>query len=202
MAVAGISNRVEALPIQAIHTLNWSPRDEARYLLCIAVQEPHKNLVRLVEAWSRADTQDFMLVICGRPGEETKSLLDAVSSSMKADSIKVTSGLSDDEYLDLLNGCWGYIQPSLYEGLCIPALDVAAAGVPSAVSTSGNLGNIYLNTPKHQVFDALSVPEMACSIESLLHDADFRRQASQWNLTNVKVTDWREVASVALAGMQ
>lgn len=202
MAVAGISSRVRALPIQAIHGLQWAPRTEGKYLLCIAVQEPHKNLIRLVQAWNRAETGEFKLVICGRRGEDSDRLSHAAEASNKKSSIVVTSGLTDGEYLELLTGCWGYIQPSLYEGLCIPALDLAAAGAPTAVSTSGNLGHVYRDAPEHQAFDARATSEMARSIEALLHDLDFREKAAKWNIQNVGVTDWTEVAKIALAGMQ
>ncbi|MET3175516.1 UNVERIFIED_ORG: glycosyltransferase involved in cell wall biosynthesis [Arthrobacter sp. UYCu721] len=202
MSTIGLSTNVHALPIQAIHKLEWIPRQEDKYLLCIAVQEPHKNLVALVKAWNEAEKAGFKLVICGRPGRESQSLQREVAACRDPDSVVVTSGLADDEYLDLLNGCWGYIQPSLYEGLCIPALDLAAAGAPSAVSRSGNLGNVYGRAPENQTFDAHSIPEMIQSIESLLHSKDFRSGAALWNSENIHLTDWKSVAEAAVAGMQ
>jgi len=202
MADAGISTRVRALPIQAIHSLDWKPQTEEKYLLCIAVQEPHKNLERLVEAWDAADTLGCKLVICGRPGEASIALARAIASSPKTSAISVKAGLSDSEYLQLLEGCWGYIQPSLYEGLCIPALDLAAAGAPSAVSSSGNLGRVYQGAPSPQVFDAERTSDIVLSIESLIHDDDFRKKASRWNTANVQLTDWRKVAQDAITGMQ
>ncbi|WP_427129485.1 glycosyltransferase [Pseudarthrobacter sp. S9] len=202
MSKAGVSDRVQALPIQAIHKLAWDPNPIEKYLLCIAVQEPHKNLVRLVQAWSQAETEDFKLIICGRPGDGSEPLLSAIEASSKAQSVTVTSGLTDAQYLKLLNGCWGYIQPSLYEGLCIPALDLAAAGAPSAVSSSGNLGLVYKDAPTSQVFDPHSTTDIARSIEMLLHEDSFRATAGRWNRVNIRATDWANVARVALGGMK
>lgn len=202
MAEAGIAGEVQALPIQAIHSLNWVPDEEDKYILCIAVQEPHKNLVRLVEAWDEAETGTSRLVICGRLGAESDALNRVIADSKKSSRIEVKSGLSDHEYVELLNGCWGYIQPSLYEGLCIPALDLAAAGAPTAVSSSGNLGALYMGAPRNQVFEATSRTDIAESIGALLHDQGFRNNAVRWNTENIKLTDWRKVAAVALEGMR
>ena len=190
------------LPIQAIHSVEWSPTHESRYLLCVAAQEPHKNLVRLVEAWSTAQTEGFDLVICGRTGEGSEALSNVISSSSKRESVRVVSGLSDDAYLRQLAECWGYIQPSLYEGLCIPALDAAAGGTPSVLSSLGNLGVVFKNAPAKQVFDPLSVQDMALSIEAVLSDEGFRSASSDWNRRHISQTDWRDVARAALQGMR
>ena len=136
----GLSNHATALPIQAIHRMDWVPSPTSNYVLCVAVQEPHKNLVRLVKAWAKAETGEATLVICGREGADTDNLRRAISESECAPSIRVVSGLSDIEYSNLISGCSAYIQPSLYEGLCIPALDLAAAGAPIGVANLGNLG--------------------------------------------------------------
>lgn len=197
-----LSEHATSLPIRAIHRVEWSPAPESRYLLCVAAQEPHKNLVRLVEAWSIAETEGFDLVICGRPGNGSRVLSNAIFASSKGESIRVVSGLSDYDYLGLLAQCWGYIQPSLYEGLCIPALDVAAGGTPSVSSALGNLGVVFKNAPVKQVFDPLSVQDMARSIEAVLSDESFRSASSDWNRRHIPQTDWRDVARVALQGMK
>lgn len=198
----GLTRRAHALPIQAIHEISWCPRTDEKYMLCIAVQEPHKNLVRLVKAWEKADTSDVKLVICGRPGHTSSELAALIASSEKSRSIELKSGLSDEDYKALLERCWAYIQPSLYEGLCIPALDLAAAGAPTAVSTLGNLGSVYAESPQNQIFDPYSLSEIVSSIESLLHDEGFRARSRSWNLDNVRLTNWPDVASSALDGMK
>lgn len=202
LASHNLFENATALPIGAIHSVHWSPAPESRYLLCVAAQEPHKNLVRLVEAWSTAETEGFALVICGRSGDESQALHHAICASSKRESIHVLTDLSDLAYLTLLAECWGYIQPSLYEGLCIPALDVAAGGAPSVLSALGNLGVAFKDAPVKQVFDPLSAQDIARSIEAVLSDEDFRLASSGWNLQNILPTDWRDVARVALQGMQ
>ncbi|MGY4543814.1 glycosyltransferase involved in cell wall biosynthesis [Arthrobacter sp. UYNi723] len=202
LAQEGLSKAVRALPIQAIHPIVWSPKLADPYLLCVAAQEPHKNLVGLVKAWNEADIGSWRLVICGRPGVASRELHETIESLSLQDSVQVLSGLDDDSYASLLSGCSAYIQPSFDEGLCIPALDLAAAGVPTVVSRLGNLGHFYAKSGSSDSFDPFSVSEMTQAINTILHDVPFREKTMSWNLANVSVTDWKSVASEAVEGMK
>ncbi|MFJ5979009.1 glycosyltransferase [Arthrobacter sp. KFRI-F3372] len=202
LAEEGLSRSVRPLPIQAIHRIAWSPDMSDRYLLCVAAQEPHKNLTRLVQAWHGADVGSWRLVICGRPGVASQELNETISSLGLQSSVQVVSGLDDDAYTRLLARCSAYIQPSFDEGLCIPALDLAAAGAPTSVSELGNLGYLYKAGGNASTFDPYSVPDITRCIERLLHDEQFREDASAWNLTNVSATDWTSVAEIAMDGMR
>lgn len=202
LAEAGLSDSVVPLPIQAIHPIEWTPATEDRYLLCVAAQEPHKNLARLVEAWSQVSRKGWRLVICGRRGAASPELHRTIGNLHLGESVEVVSGLDDDAYASLLAKCSAYIQPSFDEGLCIPALDLAAAGAPTAVSQLGNLGFLYGNSRVPSSFDPYSLSSMSESIERLLHNEEYRQQISAWNSANVAVTNWVTVAETALSGVQ
>lgn len=201
LAEARLSKFAVPLPIQAIHSIEWTPAPEDRYLLCVAAQEPHKNLARLVQAWGEVDAAGWRLVICGRPGASTPELRETIDELRLGESVQVVSGLDDDAYASLLAKCSAYIQPSFDEGLCIPALDLAAAGAPTSVSELGNLGFLYGNSQVSSSFDPYSVSSMSKSIERLLHNEEFRQQISSWNRANVAITDWESVAKAALGGL-
>lgn len=201
MRESGLGCSIHALPISAIHSVTFSPNTAEPFLLCVAAQQPHKNLVRLIEAWELADTQGTRLVICGRKGKDSERIMNVFDRSPKKKSITLVSGLDNDEYLDLLQSSWGYVQPSLYEGLCIPALDLAAAGTPMIVSAFGNLGAVFSEAPTPQVFDPLSVRSIAESLEALISDNNFRQSSAAFNRSNVRITDWEQVAVDALAAM-
>lgn len=193
----GRRSPVTVLPLAAMHAIRWRPSHHDPYVLCTAVQEPHKNLVRLVDAWARADTDGFRLVICGRRGRASEDLRAAITHHGLAQRVQVVSGLSDDEYSALLEQCWAYIQPSLYEGLCIPALDMAAAGVPTGVSSSANLGAVFGRCLEPQTFDPHSTDALADALDSVMHDAAHRDRVGRWNAENVRLTDWGAVADAA-----
>ncbi|MHC6229962.1 glycosyltransferase [Arthrobacter sp. MMS24-T111] len=202
LAEEGLSTSVVPLPIQAIHPIEWRPAPEDRYVLCVAAQEHHKNLARLVEAWNEVDACGWRLVICGRPGAASLEIRDAIKRLGLEDSVQVVSGLDDVAYQSLLAGCSGYVQPSFDEGLCIPALDLAAAGAPTVVSALGNLGLVYGSSGVPSTFDPYSTASIAQSIKRVLEDQEFRHQISTWNLANVALTDWAAVARTVLSGIE
>ena len=202
MRAQGLGDAVTALPISAVHQYKWKPIQDSRYITCVAAQQPHKNLIGLLRAWNAADTDGVKLVICGRRGKASVQIDEFLAQSPKRSTVQIRTDLTDEEYGALLEGSWGYVQPSLYEGLCIPALDMAAAGTPMAVSSAANLGLVFRQAPNSQVFAPKSLSEMTASIEKLIFDQDFRLASSAFNLANTAVTDWSRVAEVALRSMQ
>jgi glycosyltransferase involved in cell wall biosynthesis len=200
MEEEGLNRALTALPIQAVHDVNWEPDGSDKYVLCVAAQEPHKNLVRLIHAWKRSQVRDARLIICGRGGLDTPRILEAVRQT--GSLVTLRSGLGDSEYTDLLQRCWGYVQPSFYEGLCIPVMDLAAAGLPLVLSSASNLGAVFRSAPSGQLFDPNSVTDMAASLHRLVEDKTFREASSEFNRSSVSMTDWEAVAAVALRGMR
>lgn len=201
LQTAGARAHVTVLPFGAVHPVRWAPSMERPYLLCVAAQEPHKNLVRLVEAWREVAPSDCRLVLCGRRGADTPRLLETLRRLDLRESVELLHGVPDLEYGLLMAGCWGYVQPSLYEGLCIPALDLAAAGAPSVVSDQANLGRVFGGTGHGQTFDPCSVEQMVTSLTSLVFDTSLRHCFSSWNRGNVMLTDWALVGRTAWRAM-
>lgn len=201
MREIGLANEVQPLPIAALHKVVSEPNLSDPYLLCVAAQQPHKNLVRLIEAWQIARTDGIRLVICGREGKDSARISELLSRSDSDKSVSIISGLSDNDYTELLESAWGYVQPSLYEGLCIPALDLAAAGLPMVVSSFANLGAVFSSGPSPQTFDPLSLGSIAASLEALISDNAFRRESTHFNSSNIKMTDWEQVAYRVLGAM-
>ena len=202
MADRGLGHSISPLPIGAVHKVKWRPDPVDRYVLCVAAQEPHKNIPRLVEAWSRAETEDVRLVICGRRGQDSSNIDDALHRLPKPGSVEVVSALDDAAYSTLLENCWGYVQPSFYEGLCIPALDLAAAGAPVVVSSQSNLGRVFASGPPDLLFDPSSVSSLARSLSLLVGDHAFRTASSVFSQRTVLMTNWKTVALTAVEGMR
>nr|WP_246247654.1 glycosyltransferase [Cellulomonas septica] len=180
-----------------MHPVRWVPDVSLPYVLCVAVQEPHKNLERLVRAWGRARPDGYQLVLCGRAGAATPDLRRAVADLGLEGQVECVSGLPDAEYQDLLAGCSAYVQPSFYEGLCIPALDLAAAGVPTVVGRAGNLGRVFADAPAHALVDPGSTDDLARAVTAVTSDPTTRAALTSWNRAHVALTRWDDVGRVA-----
>jgi glycosyltransferase involved in cell wall biosynthesis len=110
---------------------------EGRLLVYVGGFGPHKNLIALAEAFSRiarrAAYADARLVFVGEYRHETfystfarlRERIDALGIS---DRVTFTGFLSDEGLTALLNRATALVQPSLIEGVGLPALEAAACG--------------------------------------------------------------------------
>jgi glycosyltransferase involved in cell wall biosynthesis len=96
----------------------------ARYFLFLGARSRRKNLRLLAEAWSRAALGEVGLVLAG-PGEEG------------------VPGARDLGYVPavqlpaLISGALAWVNPSLYEGSALGALEAMACGTPVVAAATG-----------------------------------------------------------------
>lgn len=199
---ARLRTSTPVLSLAAIHDMGWSPSRARPYILYVAAHQPNKNIVRAITAFDIANVSDIDFVICGRGGAETDRVQLARARAVKRDRIRLVSGLSRAEYEGLFRGAHLYFQPSLYEGLGIPALDAAAAGQPVIAGRSTNLADVFRGSPTGQLFDPTSVEQMAHSLEIGVYDDAFRQASSSFNRQAVQLTDWRRVAEETLRALR
>jgi glycosyltransferase involved in cell wall biosynthesis len=111
--------------------------DRARsedYLLCVSTLHPHKNLERLIRAYSRGK-RNRKLVLAGMRGFQTEVIERLVRDSGVSDSVRLTGWVPRDELLRLYEQAFAFVYPSTFEGFGIPVLEALAAGIPVACSS-------------------------------------------------------------------
>lgn len=96
----------------------------ARYFLFLGSRSPRKNLALLAEAWKRARIEDVGLVLAG-PGDE--GITDALDVGY----------VPNEQLAALLSGALGWLNPSLYEGSAIGALEAMACGTAVLAAATG-----------------------------------------------------------------
>lgn len=128
---------------------------------------PHKNLDRLIEAFSKTrffDDGGTLHLVGGTP-REVVSLSDHVNRS-RIPRVVVEGKCSQERLEELYATSTLLTMPSLEEGFGLPALEALAAGLRISVSDGGALPEIFGGYV--EPFDALSVSSMA---EGLDRDA-------------------------------
>jgi glycosyltransferase involved in cell wall biosynthesis len=151
---------------------NDNPSDTP-YILYSGNVKPHKNLSRLIEAFSLLTEKiPHKLVIVGKK-EGFITSDDSVSevASKLGNRVLFTGFISDD----LLKQYYGHasmlVLPSLYEGFGLPPLEAMACGCPTIVSDVASLpevcgeGSLYfnpydVNDIADKLFLLLSSPEL------------------------------------------
>jgi len=172
--------RVRPIHLGIDHTL-FTPSDAQRgeFLLYPALGWPHKNHVRLFEA--------FALLRAKHPG------LDLVLTSYEGavpDGVSSLGRVSRDELVELYRTAAALVFPSLYEGFGQPPLEAMACGCPVACSNAASLPEVVGDAAR--LFDPTSVEEMAAAVEAVLDDPEPWRARG---LERAKEFTWEKTAA-------
>ena len=138
----------------------FKPGDAVRepFLLYPAINWPHKNHARLVEAFAlvRRERPDLRLVLTGS-GHESTTYPAGVESLGR---------VGDETLADLYRRASALVFPSLYEGFGQPPLEAMASGCPVAAARSGALPEVCGDAARY--FDPTSVEDLAAAVLDVL----------------------------------
>jgi len=209
---ADISNYYNILP-EKIHVVycsyneeNFKPISPGRitpeyglnnYLLIVGASFSHKNIDRVLEAYSRVEHKinHDLVIIGGR-----KNYIDFLKKRAKAlgiDKDTIFLGyVSLSNLSTLYSKASALIFPSLYEGFGIPPLEAMACGCPVVVSNTSSLPEVCGNAAYY--INPYSVDRIADSIYKLVADEELRKSLIEKGLERVKMFSWEKTAKETL----
>ena len=162
------------------------------YWLNVGTIEPRKNLIRLLEAYSRfrnATGEKVQLVITGQKGWKSEPFFEALAVHPYHEDIVLTGYVSDEDLSKLYSHALAMIYPSEYEGFGLPVLEAMSCGCPvicSSVSSLPEVGGEVAFYFEPNSSDALAqhmiaVHGMSLSERKTLHErALHRADAFSW----------------------
>jgi glycosyltransferase involved in cell wall biosynthesis len=169
------------------------------FVLCVAGIEKNKNLERLVRAFAEAirdDLREWSLVLAGRPGGATHSLLAAVESQGLGNRVRLLGPVSDEELPALYNAAGVFAFPSLYEGFGLPPLEAMACGTAVLVSNAASLPEVVGDAAV--IVEAESTPDIAEGLRRLMSDSALRSRLSTLGREQAQRFSWRRSAELLL----
>ena len=116
-----------------------------RFVLYVGNIKPHKNLVRLIEAFSELRTgelEDLKLLIIGDEISKLPALRHAVHRHKLHKHVRFLGYVPDDQLAVLYRLAAVFVFPSLYEGFGLPPLEAMASGTPVVVSNVSSLPEV------------------------------------------------------------
>jgi glycosyltransferase involved in cell wall biosynthesis len=116
-----------------------------RFVLYVGNIKPHKNLVRLIEAFSElraGDLEDIKLLIIGDEISKLPALRHAVHRHKLHKHVRFLGYVPDDQLAVLYRLAAVFVFPSLYEGFGLPPLEAMASGTPVVVSNVSSLPEV------------------------------------------------------------
>lgn len=141
------------------------PRNK-KILLYVGNLKAHKNLSRLLEAFSKInDDKRMVLLLVGKAfsGHELKGR----EEELKIEGEVIHTGVvQKEELVDLYNLADVFVFPSLYEGFGIPLLEAMACGTPVVCSNSSSIPEVAGDAA--MMFDPYDAEEMGKAIKDML----------------------------------
>lgn len=181
-------------------TVHSSQFTDKNYIIYIGTIQPRKNLLRLIEAVSRID--NLNLVIAGKTTGEGKQgwmyedILKAPKDLGIEDRVKFLGFVQTEKLVGLLSGATAFVQPSLWEGFGIPAVEAMATGVPVIVSNASSLPEVVGEAGI--LVDPYSIDQIEQAIRLMVTDKKLRQKYSKAGLLQSQKFSWTKMVKTVL----
>jgi glycosyltransferase involved in cell wall biosynthesis len=143
--------------------------------------KPHKNLVRLIEAFDelrRTGFDDLKLLIIGDEISKLPALRRAVHRHKLHKHVRFLGFLPDETLAILYRLAAVFVFPSLYEGFGLPPLEAMASGTPVVTSNVSSLPEVVADAAV--LVDPYDVPSIVDGVRRVLTEpalaAELRRK--------------------------
>ncbi len=160
-----------------------------KFFLIIGRHNPHKNLERVIKAFSYAKINNYKLVFVGPFDRRHTPNLIKLIDKLNLRHLCIWKGwIDDDEKLLLLNECHALIIASLWEGFGLPALEAMACGTPVIASKRGALPEVigkygYLVNP-------LNIESIAFAMNAVINDKKCFEKALEEGPSKAESFNW------------
>jgi glycosyltransferase involved in cell wall biosynthesis len=171
------------------------------YLLYVGTLHPRKNLVRLVQAFSRlraristiqSPISGLQLVIAGQKGWLYDEILIQIRRLNLVDRVVLTGYVPDADLPALLSGARAFAFPSLYEGFGLPVLEAMACGTPVVCSNTSSLPEVAGDAAL--AVDPLDTEALSDALARIVTDEGLRRELVERGFRQVQRFSWRRCA--------
>jgi glycosyltransferase involved in cell wall biosynthesis len=168
-----------------------------RYIMYVGRPLPHKNLKRLMEAYSiiRNTRVGVRLVLVGKRDE----LYERHARWAQKEHIEglVFAGCASEARLRwLYEHAAAYVFPSLSEGFGLPGLEAMAHGAPVVSSDATCLPEIYGDAAEY--FNPENIQSMVNAINHVLENPNRRAELKRLGAAQVKKYSWQKTAEQTL----
>ena len=171
---------------------------DQRFVLYVGNIKPHKNVVRLIEAFHalrRGDLADLKLLIIGDEISKHPGLRRAVHACKLHKHVRFLGYLPDDTLAILYRLASVFVFPSLYEGFGLPPLEAMASGTPVVTSNVSSLPEVAGDAA--MLVDPYDTESIVDGIRRVLTDAAFAAELRRRGFLRARDFSWeRSVAQI------
>lgn len=105
------------------------------FIMAMNLQFHHKNIITLLKAYEQImDKKEEKLYLVGSVPERVSYLKEYVKEHRMEDHVIFTGFVSDEQVVDMLSKTKLYVNPTLFEGFGMPAVEAMIYGAPTLLS--------------------------------------------------------------------
>ena len=166
------------------------------YLLYVGNAYPHKNLERMILAFSSMNKdQKYQLVLVGKIDYFYNRLKKLIEKKNIKDVVFL--GQITDEILDMIYGeSRAYVFASLYEGFGIPPLEAMSKNIPVISSDHPCMKEILEDGA--YFFNGKEEKEISEAMKKIMEDEELRKNLIEKSLNQIKKYSWEKMAEETL----
>jgi glycosyltransferase involved in cell wall biosynthesis len=169
---------------------------DSNFILYVGGPDYRKNIYFALEAFakSRHDiSEDYrFVVVYAVEKAEANEILNFANKLGIARYVDLTGYVTDEELVELYNGCSLFLFPSLYEGLGLPVIEAMRCGAPVLVGDNSSLSEIV--TEADYRFDAGDPNDIRLSIVRALGRPGALDRMRSYSRQRAEVFTWRDSA--------
>jgi len=176
------------------------------FLLYAGRISPHKNLVRIIEAFSALKTElakqdvfpDLKLIIIGDELSKHPDLRRTVVRGGVQNDVRFLGFLPIEVLRIFYDAAKVFVFPSLYEGFGLPPLEAMAHGTPVLTSNTSSIPEVVGSAA--MLVNPENIFEMMRALQRVLVDQSLREKLRQAGYEQVKKFSWDRSVEEVLQG--
>ena len=191
-----IDDQFSATPAEDVARVRERYQLDHEFVLYVGNVKPHKNLVRLIEAFDKLRGRgfdDLKLLIIGDEISKLPALRRAVHQYKLHKHVRFLGFLPADTLAVLYRLAKVFVFPSLYEGFGLPPLEAMACGTPVVTSNVSSLPEVVGDAA--MLIDPYDVESIADGISRVLSDPALASELRGRGILRAREFSWeRSVA--------
>lgn len=171
-----------------------------RYILFVGTLQPRKNIVRLIEAFSKLSEKDLELVVVGKKGWLFEEILEKPKQLGIENRVMFLENVGNEELPLLYKHAICMVLPSLYEGFGLPVLEAMkyeCAVITSDVSSLPEAGGdacLYVNPE--------DTDDIAAKMSTVINDEKLRKDLIEKGKMQITKFNWENTARETLSALE
>ena len=167
------------------------------FILYVGRRSGYKNFVTLLRGYSKwSKKREFDLVCIGGASDFSDDEIRIIKNANLVNSVKLFTGIGDDELRIFYSSSHVFVCPSLYEGFGIPPLEAMACGTPVIVSKVYSLPEVVGDAGLY--FNPSSTEELLACLNQIADDVELRKQLIGKGLNRIRLFSWEKTATKTL----